>query len=266
MTATEREDAGEEPAWPDVSLPRERAAPEIAPFEEATLDEKDLAEEQAPPGEVTDKRQTAPEDEAASRVTLGDKDLEQEPFEPGDKPLDEGDEGELEDTTLEDQVVEDEAEEEEPYRPDVDSLQKETEQELEIIDRAAHDGKDMPGELFEPSVTSPKEEALSEPTEEQDQPAAAEAEPEVEELDDGEYEFETEFQAAEEAESGDSLGIDPKLATFTLATIYKVQGLYHQALQVLDLLEVKGGDPERIQAERESILQQMTTGTSLEPE
>ena len=225
-----------------------------------------MAEEHALPGEVTDGRQTALEDEVASRVTLEDEDLKREPFEPGDQPLDEGNETELEAAALEERTIEDKDQEEEPYRPDVVSLEKEAELDLEVIDKATHDGKDMPGELFEPGVTSQKEEALSESAAEQDQPAAEEAELDTEEPDDGEYEFETEFQAAEEAESRDTLAIDPKLATFTLATIYKVQGLYHQALQVLDLLETKGGDPERIQAERESILQLMTTGTSLGPE
>ena len=52
-------------------------------------------------------------------------------------------------------------------------------------------------------------------------------------------------------------GIDPNLATFTLATIYKVQGLYEQALQVLDILETKGGDKERIQAERDALAKSM---------
>ncbi|MCH7859135.1 MAG: hypothetical protein IID14_05475, partial [Candidatus Marinimicrobia bacterium] len=58
--------------------------------------------------------------------------------------------------------------------------------------------------------------------------------------------------------------IDPKLATFTLATIYKVQGLYKQALQVLDMLEAKGGDPERIEDERRSITRSMTSGSKPE--
>ncbi|MBA7713884.1 hypothetical protein ES703_122894 [subsurface metagenome] len=264
--ATESDTAGEEPAWPDVSPPREQAAPESVPFVEAAPEEKDLAEEQALPGEVTDEKKTPLEDEAAGRVMLEDKDLEREPFEPGDQPLDEGDEAELGEAALEEQAVESETREEEPYRPDVDSLQKEAEQELEIIDKAVHDGREMAGDMFEPSSAPPKEEALSVSSTEQDQQIVEEAEPEVEELDDGEYEFESEFQAAEEAGSKDTLGIDPRLATFTLATIYKVQGLYHQALQVLDLLEAKGGDLERIQAERESILQLMSTGTSLEPE
>ena len=58
----------------------------------------------------------------------------------------------------------------------------------------------------------------------------------------------------------DGLAIDPRLATFTLATIYKVQGLYQQALQVLDLLQGKGADKERLVEERASIKKMMTRG------
>ena len=58
----------------------------------------------------------------------------------------------------------------------------------------------------------------------------------------------------------EGLTIDPRLATFTLATIYKVQGLYQQALQVLDLLESKDADKERLVEERASIKKMMTRG------
>lgn len=79
---------------------------------------------------------------------------------------------------------------------------------------------------------------------------------------------EPESKAADEEtgkkDSSSTLWIDPKLATFTLATIYKVQGLYQQALQVLDMLEAKGGDPERIEDERRSITQSMTSGSKPE--
>jgi len=189
--------------------------------------------------------------------------LGKEPFEPGDQPEEET---EQEEAALEEQTLEGREKEEEPYRPGVESLEKEAEQELVVIDRAAHEGKEMAGDLFEPSIAPQKGEAPSVSVPKQDQKGPEEAEQELEELGDEEYEFETEFQAAEEVEGRDTLGIDPKLATFTLATIYKVQGLYHQALQVLDLLAAKGGDPERIQAERETILQLMTTGTSAEQE
>ena len=58
--------------------------------------------------------------------------------------------------------------------------------------------------------------------------------------------------------------VDPKLATFTLADIYQVQGLYQQALQVLDILENKGGDPERIKRERATITAAMSAGSKSE--
>lgn len=70
----------------------------------------------------------------------------------------------------------------------------------------------------------------------------------------------TPVERAKQSLADSRLNIDPKLATFTLATIYKVQGLYQQALQVLDLLETKGSDPERIESERASISRAMTSG------
>ncbi|UCH62232.1 MAG: hypothetical protein JSU77_10550 [Fidelibacterota bacterium] len=265
-TADESKDIREGPAWPEVPQLQEQVASESTPFEEAAMEEKDHTEEQVLPDELTDEKQTALGDEATGKVTLEDRDLEQESFEPGDQPLDKGYEAKLGEAALERQAVEGEEREEEPYRPDVDSLQKEAEQESEIIDKAVHDDREMAGDIFEPSSAPPKEEAPPALSAERDQKAVEEIESDIEDLDEEEYEFESEFQAAEEAGSRDTLGIDPKLATFTLATIYKVQGLYHQALQVLDLLETKGGDTDRIQAERESILQLMTTDTNLEPE
>ena len=56
------------------------------------------------------------------------------------------------------------------------------------------------------------------------------------------------------------LNIDPKLATFTLATIYKVQGLFVEALVVLNMLEEKGADHERIDDERDAIRKIMEEG------
>jgi len=48
-------------------------------------------------------------------------------------------------------------------------------------------------------------------------------------------------------------GIKARMATFTLVAVLKDQGLYHQALEVLDVLEKKGSDPERIKTERDTI-------------
>ena len=55
--------------------------------------------------------------------------------------------------------------------------------------------------------------------------------------------------------------VDPMLATFTLVNIYQVQGLYRQALEALDILENKGGDPERIKRERVAITAAMSSGS-----
>ncbi len=48
-------------------------------------------------------------------------------------------------------------------------------------------------------------------------------------------------------------GIKARMATFTLVAVLKDQGLYHQALEVLDVLENKGSDPERVETERDAI-------------
>ena len=47
--------------------------------------------------------------------------------------------------------------------------------------------------------------------------------------------------------------ISPRLATFTLVHVLKGQELYTRALDVLDILEKKGENKERIAAERDSI-------------
>jgi tetratricopeptide (TPR) repeat protein len=47
--------------------------------------------------------------------------------------------------------------------------------------------------------------------------------------------------------------ISPRLATMTLVNVLKGQGLYHQALEVLDILEERGEDKKRIAEERKAI-------------
>jgi len=47
--------------------------------------------------------------------------------------------------------------------------------------------------------------------------------------------------------------ISSRLATFTLVNVLKAQGLYHKALDVLDILAEKGADQKRIESERETI-------------
>jgi len=51
----------------------------------------------------------------------------------------------------------------------------------------------------------------------------------------------------------ESVTISPRLATFTLVNVLKGQGLYHQALDVLNILAEKGEDKKRIAAEQKAI-------------
>ncbi len=51
----------------------------------------------------------------------------------------------------------------------------------------------------------------------------------------------------------EGVAISPRLATFTLVNVLKGQGLYHQALDVLDILAKKGEDKKRIADERKAI-------------
>ena len=54
-------------------------------------------------------------------------------------------------------------------------------------------------------------------------------------------------------ENRDSLNVSVRLATFTLVNVLKNQALFYQALEVLDLLEQKGEDPDMIRLERDSV-------------
>lgn len=51
----------------------------------------------------------------------------------------------------------------------------------------------------------------------------------------------------------EGVAISPRLATFTLVNVLKEQGLYHQALDVLNILAKMGGDKKRIVDERKAI-------------
>ncbi|HJM16285.1 MAG TPA: hypothetical protein QF851_02400, partial [Flavobacteriales bacterium] len=51
----------------------------------------------------------------------------------------------------------------------------------------------------------------------------------------------------------DPLKVSPRLATFTLVSVLKNQGLFSQALDVLDALEKKGESPKSIALERDII-------------
>ena len=54
-------------------------------------------------------------------------------------------------------------------------------------------------------------------------------------------------------ESTESLNVSVRLATFTLVNVLKNQALFYQALEVLDLLEQKGEDPDMIRLERDAV-------------
>ena len=55
------------------------------------------------------------------------------------------------------------------------------------------------------------------------------------------------------SESRESLNVSVRLATFTLVNVLKNQALFYQALEVLDLLEQKGEDPDMIRLERDAV-------------
>ena len=56
-----------------------------------------------------------------------------------------------------------------------------------------------------------------------------------------------------EDEISKPLKVSSRLATFTLVSVLKNQGLFDQALDVLDALEIKGQNLESISLERETI-------------
>ena len=55
------------------------------------------------------------------------------------------------------------------------------------------------------------------------------------------------------SQSGVSLNVSVRLATITLVNVLKNQALFYQALEVLDLLEQKGEDPDMIRLERDAV-------------
>ena len=56
----------------------------------------------------------------------------------------------------------------------------------------------------------------------------------------------------------DPLKVSPRLATFTLVSVLKNQGLFDLALEILDALEKKGENPKAIALERDTIATLMT--------
>ena len=60
-------------------------------------------------------------------------------------------------------------------------------------------------------------------------------------------------------ESSAALNVSVRLATFTLVNVLKNQALFYQALEVLDLLEQKGQDPDMIRLERNAVKELIKT-------
>ena len=207
--------------------------PESAMLEE----EEPLPQAEAPPAGTEEDEYL--EKELVSTQELEDQDSASRTFTPGELSAED-------DTSL--------------AAPDSPATEKETENipvsdlsvvdtsgedDLEVLEKMAYDSRDMQGESFEPSTEIPAHEDTA-------PESATEAELALEEDKTAEEELDE-----DSAVSTERKWLDPKMATFTLATIYKVQGLYQQALQVLDLLEEKGADPDRIAAERDAILRQI---------
>ena len=53
--------------------------------------------------------------------------------------------------------------------------------------------------------------------------------------------------------SSSPLNVSARLATFTLVAVLKNQGLFEQALDVLDFLDHKGDNKKKVDQERKSI-------------
>ena len=53
--------------------------------------------------------------------------------------------------------------------------------------------------------------------------------------------------------SSNPLNVSARLATFTLVAVLKNQGLFEQALDVLDILEQKGENKKKVNQERKTI-------------
>lgn len=52
----------------------------------------------------------------------------------------------------------------------------------------------------------------------------------------------------------DTMDISPRLATFTFVAVLRNQGLFHHALDILNILEKKGADQKRLDRERKAIM------------
>ncbi len=142
------------------------------------------------------------------------------------------------------------------------ALVTEPEPELPVVEEKPE--PDLPVEEEPAPVTEPESE-LS-PTEDQTVDEKSETEPAaIEEDTPAEEDPETPEVAPEKEpepvkaqptiSAPPMKGIKARMATFTLVAVLKDQGLYHQALEVLEVLEQKGSDQDRVNSERDAINQ-----------
>ncbi|MFC1618614.1 hypothetical protein ACFL45_01580, partial [Candidatus Neomarinimicrobiota bacterium] len=211
----------------------------------AILREEQHRRQEEVPSETRTEEEGYLEKETISAQDIEGQDSASSTFTPGESPP-EKDEAGL--STPDSHAAEEDVHA--PYAPDLSAAHVSSEDDLEVLEKAAYDSREMRGESFEPSTRVPTLEDEASESEEDTGLTLGEDE-------------ETEPVLEEDrGDVGEGQWLDPKLATFTLATIYKVQGLYQQALQVLDLLEDKGADSDRIAAERDAILHQMGSPSS----
>lgn len=128
---------------------------------------------------------------------------------------------------------------------EVEEQEAETEPELEVE-------PDLTIKVEAQVVAAPEPEIVLEPEEEpQDETVGDEIKLEEKPVE----EVPPAQEPAPAADVSSKKGIKARMATFTLVAVLKDQGLYHQALEVLEVLEQKDGDMERIASEREAINQ-----------
>lgn len=95
----------------------------------------------------------------------------------------------------------------------------------------------------------------SPPEEKQQAPEVAEAEPPKKAVKKPAPEAPAKKDISADTENGGKVELKIPVPTFTLVEVFKKQKLYDEALQLLDVLEKKSKNPERIEKERREIIQ-----------
>lgn len=95
----------------------------------------------------------------------------------------------------------------------------------------------------------------SPPDEKRQTPEVAEAEPPKKAVKKPTPDASAKKDVQTEAENGGKMELKIPVPTFTLVEVFKKQKLYDEALQLLDVLEKKSKNPERIEKERREIIQ-----------